>query len=354
MLGLARRGPLLGMVLAAVLVGTLMARKEPPGGRNFSPGVRVIRDAHNCYPYDGKYADRIERALATGTPVSIEIDVAWHAGPGEARPVISHSTKTTGAEPGLEAYFFERVRPLVEKALSEGNTAAWPVLYLHFEFKTNEREHAEAVAKILAKYRPWLSSSVRVADESKRQPIRMRPVLVITEAGEMQKRVFHDEVRPGERFYVFGSAPGNEYFSREEPRERQLERMAGAPPGEMLSEPAGNYRRWWNNSWAVVERGGPSLAGDWTPADQRRLTALVAHAHRLGYLIRFYTLNGHPPNPGEDWLPGYNFGGLDAVRARWKAAHDAAVDFIASDQYEDLAATLAQYSLPAERRQGTQ
>ena len=25
----------------------------------FAPGARVLLDAHNCYPYDGKWADRI-------------------------------------------------------------------------------------------------------------------------------------------------------------------------------------------------------------------------------------------------------------------------------------------------------
>lgn len=325
-----------------------MAQKPASERNNFSPGARVIRDAHNCYPYDGKYANRIERALATGTPVSIELDVAWHVGKDGARSVISHSAQTTGAEPSLETYFFERVRPLVEKALAEGDRASWPILYLHFDFKTNEREHVEAVARTLKKYRSWLSSSVRVTDESQIQPIRMNPVLVITETGAMQKRVFHDEVRPGERFYVFGSAPGKEYYSKDEPRDLQLTRMATAAPDEMLSERAGNYRRWWNNSWAVVERGGPAHAGDWSESDQRRLEALTAHAHRLGYLIRFYTLNGHAPNPDEDWMPSYNFGSLEAVRIRWKAAYAAGVDFIASDQYEDLALALKQYSARAE------
>jgi hypothetical protein len=32
---------------------------------------RPVLDAHNCYPYEGRWADRIDRALTTGFPVGI-------------------------------------------------------------------------------------------------------------------------------------------------------------------------------------------------------------------------------------------------------------------------------------------
>lgn len=326
------------------LAGSAVAQESAGRGQPFSPGARVVLDAHNCYPYDGKYKDRIDRALATGFPVSIEIDLAWRAEPGKSRSVVSHETKTTGDEPGLDEYFFERVRPLVERALAQGDRGQWPILYLHFDFKSNEREHLAYVAGVLAKYKDWLSSSVRVAEESKVQPMLLKPILAITETDGMQKRVFHDEVPAGERFYVFGSAPGESYVSKDAPRERQLARMASAPPLEMLAAPAGNYRRWWNNSWAVVEEGGAARAGEWTSADQARLKALVEHARALGYLSRFYTLNGHAADKGEGWSASYNFGSLAAARARWQAAYETGVDFIATDQYEDLAEALRQYS----------
>jgi len=35
---------------------------------------------------------------------------------------------------------------------------------------------------------------------------------------------------------------------------------------------------------------------------------------------------------------GYNFGSREKVEARWKAALDAGVNLIATDQYEDLGA----------------
>ena len=81
---------------------------------------RPVLDAHNCYPYKGQWADRIDRALGTGFPVGIEQDLAWYVDPatGKGRVVVSHTEKVTGAEPELRTYFFERVRPIIEKALA--------------------------------------------------------------------------------------------------------------------------------------------------------------------------------------------------------------------------------------------
>jgi len=38
----------------------------------------------------------------------------------------------------------------------------------------------------------------------------------------------------------------------------------------------------WNSSWYAVEEGGAPQAGDWTVADNKRLHALVDHAHKMG------------------------------------------------------------------------
>ena len=88
-----------------------------------------------------------------------------------------------------------------------------------------------------------------------------------------------------------------------------------------------------------MEEGGQRLAaGEWTTADDRRLRALVDHAHKLGYWIRFYTLDGFTPAENRGWDDNYNFGSRAAVEARWEAAIAAGVNLIATDQYEDLAA----------------
>ena len=99
----------------------------------------------------------------------------------------------------------------------------------------------------------------------------------------------------------------------------------------------------------MVEEGGQTRAGEWTPADDRRLRALVRHAHQLGYWIRFYTLDGFAPGEGRGWEQGYNFGSRQAVMARWKAAIAAGVNLIATDQYEDLAAAMRDELNPGKR-----
>jgi glycerophosphoryl diester phosphodiesterase len=100
-----------------------------------------------------------------------------------------------------------------------------------------------------------------------------------------------------------------------------------------------NYLRWSNNPWSVVEPESQNKAGDWSESDAARLDRLVDAAHDAGLWIRFYTLNGHPPEEGErmGWSAGYNFMSIDAARIRWRAAIDAGVDFIATDQYEEMA-----------------
>lgn len=332
----------LRLIFVSLLLALLASCANVGDKPTFSPGARVVLNAHNCYPYEGDFVNRIDRALSTGLPVSIELDLALHRDPatGTSRSVLSHSTETHGDEPGLAEYFFERVRPIVEQELAQGDTARWPVIYLHFNFKSTEREHVEHVAKTLADYQTWLSSSIRNADPSKLEAIEAKPILVMTEIDPTEKAVFYDDVPVGSRFYVFGSAPGEQNIAAGTAGEARASRMVTAKPEEMLAKPADNYRRWWNNSWAVVEEGGASRAGDWTNADAARLEALVSHAHRLGYLIRFYTLNGHPQSEGEGWGSSYNFGSLSAARVRWEAARSAGVDFIASDQYEELGKVL--------------
>jgi hypothetical protein len=52
-------------------------------------------------------------------------------------------------------------------------------------------------------------------------------------------------------------------------------------------------------------------------------------------------LNGHPAPEADaqGWTRGYNFGSLAAAQARWRAAREAKVDFVATDQYEAFSTT---------------
>src|SRR3954454_10806336 len=131
------------VVTAAMLTGTTLIFFCTKGADveaadlSFLNATRPVLDAHNCYPYENRWSDRIDRALKTGFPVGIEQDMAWYVDPasGKGRAVVSHTDKVTGAEPELRAYFFERVRPIVEKALAENDRATWPIIIVHFDFK---------------------------------------------------------------------------------------------------------------------------------------------------------------------------------------------------------------------------
>jgi len=297
---------------------------------------RPVADAHNCYPEDGRWADRIERALGTGFPIAIEQDLAWYKpadGPG--RVVVAHSAKTTGAEPALRAYFFERVRPIVEAALAKNQTETWPIIVLHFDFKDVQKPLLEAVWSLLGEYQNWITTAVKSGDPHELAAFDRKPLLVLTEEADEQERVFFDAVPVGGRLRVFGSAHPAPVAEQRTAERNHL--LATLPPERLLTEHPTNYRRWWNNSWFVVEEGGQRQAGEWTEADDRRLRELVDHAHRMGFWIRFYTLDGFPPGEGQGWGANYNFGSPQAVELRWKAAIAAGVNLIATDQYEDLA-----------------
>jgi hypothetical protein len=299
---------------------------------------RPILDAHNCYPYEGRFADRIDRALRVAFPVAIEQDIAWAVDPvsGKGRPVVSHTSKTTGVEPTLREHFFERVRPIIEKALAENDRARWPLIILHFDFKSLDPKLLRAVWDLVGEYQSWITTAPETSDPHRLAALDAGPLLVLTEDADEQENVFFRDIPAGARLRIFGSAHTTSMAEKSE--EQQIHLAATLPPERLLTEKPTNYRRWWNNSWYEVEEGGQNRAGDWTPAHARRLRALVDHAHRLGYWIRFYTLDGFAQARNHGWDNGYNFGSRAAVALRWKAALDAGVNLIATDQYEALAA----------------
>jgi hypothetical protein len=254
---------------------------------------------------------------------------------------VSHDAKPDGSEPTLEAHFFDRVRPLVEAALRDNRKDTWPLMVLHLDFKTNEPAHHQAVWDLLGKYDSWLTTAERVADERRVTPFVPGPILVLTEAGQNQVDTFYTRVPVGGRLRLFGTIPPATFPAATTAEERAAA-VLSAPPAVLIATGATNYRRWTNFPWAVVELGGQNKAGPWTSDDDRRLRAIVSRAHEMGLWVRFYTLNGHSPADSKGWTASYNFGSLAAVRERMAAARDAGVEFIATDQYEELGAVLSQ------------
>jgi hypothetical protein len=309
---------------------------------------KPVLDAHNCYPYQGQWADRIDRALNLGYPIGIEQDIAWAVDPatGKGRPVVTHTDKTTGKEPTLREHFFERVRPIIEKALKENQRDRWPLIVLHFDFKSLDPVVLRGVWDLLGEYQDWITTAPQTGSPDQLAQMDAKPLLVLTEDADVQEQVFFRDLPPGARLRLFGSAQTAKIEAKS--AAERLHLAATLPPEKLLPTKATNFRRWWNNPWNEVEEGGQTKAGEWTPAAAARLKALVDHAHRQGYWIRFYTLDGFAPEANKGWGAPYNFGTRAKVEPRWKAVYDAGVDLIATDQYEDL----AQF-IPALLRWGT-
>jgi hypothetical protein len=303
------------LALAALLLCECAVFSQTPG---YLPGQRVLMDAHNCYPYEGKWMDRVDRALASSLPVGIEMDLIWDATkPESPRVVVSHGVKATGDEPAFKDYFFEKIRPVVEKALQNTNKTHWPLITLNInDLRTDAPEFYTALWNLIQEYESWICTAPRTSDMSEAAPIDLKPVLILTSDGPRQRKVFYDSVPVGKRLFLFA---------------------AGRP-----DQKADNFHRWLNYSWKSVEPEGQNKAGDWSADDGARLKSLVQHAHEQSYWIRFYTLDGATPleMASNGWLSIYNFSSLEAVTLRWKAARYAGVDFVASDQYSECAEVL--------------
>jgi hypothetical protein len=320
------------LILISLFLLLISPLRAGEAGSALAPGTRVLMDAHNCYPYDGRWTDRIDRALKNGTPLAIEQDLLWYTDKRthNSRSIVSHGGRAHGDEPTMQQYFFERIRPIVEKALQEGNHGDWPLITLNLDFKSDEAAHHAAVLALLKQYQEWICTAERVNDSNKVMPLAVRPLLVLTGEADSQERDFHDSVPIGEKLLVFGAV----HVRAKNPM---------ASPDVLVPGRASNYRRWWNNPWDVAEKGGQRKSGPWTPQDGARLQQLVKHAHERGLWIRFYTLDGLPDRDlkANGWDKDYNFGSKQQVLVRWQASLDAGVDFIATDQYEDLAEFLA-------------
>ncbi len=323
-----------------LLLSFCLAASAQSADLQFLNDNRPLVDAHNCYPYDGQWRDRIDRALSFGFPVAIEQDLAWYvdAASGKGRVVVSHTAKATASDPELRQYFFARVRPIVEQELARGDKSKWPIVVLHFDFKDVQAPLLHAVWDLLGEYSAWISTATKSSDPHELTKFDRKPILVITEDSDAQEEVFYNAVPVGFPLRLFGSAHTHIPTTQNKTEWNHL--VATMTPEQLLTDKPTTYRRWWNNSWYEVEEGGQPNAGSWNSAKMARLQALVDHAHKLGYWMRFYTLDGFTPEVGKQngWFASYNFGSLEAAQERWRAALNAGVNLIATDEYEELAA----------------
>lgn len=331
------------LVTISAAVGLLLTIAGAANLTNaFTPGSRVVVLSHNAYPDHGKYGDRLDRAIAAGVPFATEQDLAWIDG----KSLEIHGAKNASADdPTLESYFFPKVKPIIEKALKEGNKGNWPLVTLYLDIKNDPPEHLQAILKVLDKYDGWLSTAKKTADITVQSPLDLRPMMVLVEdkQDDIKKQFFYDQVPVGGKIRVFGSATKFDENPTHLPKEKKAEAVAllsTMDPEQLVSQKADNYRRWFGANWAFIEKGGEIGAGDWNSASEARLKKFVDHGHRLGYFVSIYCLDGYSDAENQGWDKDYNFGSKEKVMPRWQAAVRAHVDFISTDQMEDVAAVI--------------
>ncbi len=331
------------LIALCVLLGCLNEQLVEVGGEvGYEPGQRSVLSAHNCYPYHGMWSERIGNAISTGYPISIEQDLCWVEDEcGEWRSLVAQNGPFDGDEPSLDEHFFERVRVDVEASIEQAKAnpevrSDWPMVVLDLDFKNSAKEHIEFVYALLSRYSHWLTSVPKNTDIQVGEPLRVAPIMVLVGGIQVFQDVFYNDIEVGDPVIAFGRARTEGIDTAEmSDKERQVFQTQ-VPVEELLKQPANNFHRWWNNSWHMIEAGGPTRANSWDSKEQARLVELVNHAHSLGYFIRFYTINGHSDidSVTGGYSNGYNTGSLTNAQVRWNAQINAGVDFIASDQYQ--------------------
>ncbi len=328
-------------VMALMIAGS--AAVAP--GQNVTPtgtfvaGARTIVMAHNAYPDHGKYAERLDRALASGTPFVVEEDLAWVDG----KSLICHGAKnSTPDDPTLESYFFPKVAPVMDKALHDGNKGNWPLITLYLDIKNDPPEHLKAINEVLDKYSKWLTMAEKSSDISRQAPLQYGPMLVLVEdkTNDIKQKYFYDDLPVGGKFRVFGSATKPVENPKHLPKQEFVDSLVKVPIDEVNTHRADNYHRWWGLDWAYVEKGGEEHHGDWGGNQEDRLRNIVEYGHHLGYLMSAYCLDGFTAAENQGWEDEYNFGSLEVAKIRWQAAREQHLDFISTDQYETLASAL--------------
>jgi hypothetical protein len=322
-------------VLLCVAFAAASLSAAPRKDAQVAPGQRVMIMAHNAFPKDGKWNDRLDRALQSGTPLGIEIDLVYSGG----KSFINTTKNLTGHEPTLKSYFFERVRPMVEKAIRDGSQSNWPIITLFLDIGNDPVEHLEAIAQTLKEYEPWLTSARKPKDDSSIADLDLKPLMVVVEdkTNDVKQKYFYDRLPVGGKVTVFGTAPKFDPASMGISKADIPNMLAKVPLDKMFPVKANTYRRWSSTPWDIVEVGDKMNASAWGPEQAARLKAFVDYGHKLGYLVGLYALDAFTDETNQGWSAGYNFGSMDVVRPRWIAAAKTGADFISTDQYEEAA-----------------
>jgi hypothetical protein len=265
-------------------------------------------NAHNCYPAQGRGADRLTRARRAGLSV-IEIDLAW----SEARKktVIRHDTRVEGNEPTLDEYFFAPMLPELRR-LPRGK----PGILLWLDFKSAHPGPVREIYDLLHRYRDLITTAGRRGD-GPATSLDFGPLAVALTGDNSAIAQFEQLTKPGEPYLAIAN--------REPPDRKFQENVA-----DYITEPATAFYRIFNFEWKHIEGVPNNKAGDFTASKRARLNALAAAAHSKGYWLRTWNLNA----TNLDWGEAHCFGTKGALFTRWRAAQQAGIEMIATDEYE--------------------
>jgi hypothetical protein len=274
-----------------------------------SPPKPLPISAHNCYPNGSDSREPLERALALGID-NIEIDLGWDA--DSKRLIVGHDAKPRlgVVYPEFESYFIPAFEAHARKPRADGAPTV-----LTIDWKTSEPEAVARFKSFLDSHTEWFTS----APKAEPSPLSARRLTVCFTGSDRSKQHYDSLVPDGGvyrafRDRVFG---GGNYYD---------DVKAYAP------DPATAFHRFLTLHWATVERAGPPTAGDWTPAEEARLRAMVEHLHGRGFRVRFYCLD----RASSSGMAPYRFSSDEAAVIRWKAAAKAGVDWAASDDYAEI------------------
>jgi hypothetical protein len=173
---------------------------------------------------------------------------------------------------------------------------------------------------------------------TKQSPLKVGPMMVVIEDKQkgIKQQFFYDRVPVSGNIRVFGSVTKPVENPTRLPKLEFINSLVSVPMEQIATEKADNYHRWWGLDWAYVEKGDEEHHGEWGKDQEARLKGIVSYGHQLGYMMSFYCLDGFTQSENQGWEDEYNFGSMDAVLPRWKAAIHAHADMISTDQYEAL------------------
>lgn len=299
--GIVRPAFLLALALAPTALADDPPRPLPIG-------------AHNCYAEDRADNPRLAEALALGID-NIEIDLGWDE--ASRRLIVGHdATPRPGvAYPSLEGSLV----PALEAHWRARGSGGAPTV-LTIDWKTDRPEAVRRFKDLLDAHLDWFSSAPKAPDS----PLTTRRLTVCFSGSEAAKAAYDELIPPGGTYRAF--------------RDRVFGAGAKHEPdvASYVPEDATPYHRFLAFHWGAIERGGPAVAGAWTRDEADRLASLADLAHRRGYRVRVYCLNGHTGAR----LGGYRFPSDESARVRWAAAAASGVDWIAGDEYPEIVAAL--------------